>query len=151
MNIGANITKYIAKGVGIAALGIVARDSHIMAKLQSDVYAQSKDANACLDAFSNTQYLSVPSPTLSEMKKGVFKFETDSNVRHFVNSGIGYFKGFLSTMVNNVIPVGLGLGALLGKNIVSKCCAVGLGLYAGLTFFKDVLGFGHNNPLNKKY
>ena len=32
-----NFTKYLAKGVGVAALGIIAYDSHVVGKLQSDV------------------------------------------------------------------------------------------------------------------
>ncbi len=146
-----NFTKYLAKGVGATALGILAYDSHIVGKLQSDVYSKSRDADACMDAFSNSQYLTSPSATMSNLKKGVFNFETENNFRHFVNSAIGYFKGFGSMLVDNVVPLGLGLGALCGKGKWSKGSAIGLGIYAGFKLFKDVLGFGHYNDLNKKY
>lgn len=146
-----NFTKYLAKGVGATALGILAYDSHIVGKLQSDVYSKSRDADACMDAFSNSQYLTSPSATMSNLKKGVFNFETENNFRHFVNSAIGYFKGFGSMLVDNVVPLGLGLGALCGKGKWSKGSAIGLGIYAGFKLLKDVLGFGHYNDLNKKY
>lgn len=146
-----NFTKYLAKGVGATALGILAYDSHIVGKLQSDVYSKSRDADACMDAFSNSQYLTSPSATMSNLKKGVFNFETENNFRHFVNSAIGYFKGFGSMLVDNVVPLGLGLGALCGKGKWAKGSAIGLGIYAGFKLFKDVLGFGHYNDLNKKY
>lgn len=146
-----NFTKYLAKGVGVAALGVIAYDSHIVGKLQSDVYSKSRDADACMDAFSNSQYLTTPSATMSKLKKGVFNFEVESNARHFVNSAIGYFKGFGSMLVDNVVPLGLGLGALFGKGKWSKGSAIGLGIYAGIKLFKDVLGFGHYNDLNRKY
>ncbi len=92
-----------------------------------------------------------PSITASNLKKGVFNFEVESNFRHFVNSALGYFKGFGTMLIDSVVPLGLGLGALFGKGIVGKGSAIGLGAFAGIKFVKDVLGFGHYNDLNKKY
>ena len=146
-----NLPKYLTRGTGIAALGIIAYDAHILGKLQSDVYAKSKDANACMETFSNTQYLSSPSTTTANMKKVVNKYEMDSNFRHFFNSAVGYFKGFGQMLVSDVVLFGLGLGACFGKGSWGKGSAIGLGAYAGLKFFKDVLGFGHYNDLNRKY
>jgi hypothetical protein len=150
-SVKSNLTKYIAKGVGVAALGVVAYDAHVVGKLQSDVYSKTGDANACMETFSNTQYLSSPSVTTSKLKRGVFNWEVENNLRHFINSGIGYFKGFGSMLVNSVVPFGLGLGALLGKGKWSKGSAIGLGIYGVVKLFKDVLGFGHYNDLNRKF
>lgn len=150
-SVKSNLTKYIAKGVGAAALGVVAYDAHVVGKLQSDVYSKTGDANACMQAFSNTQYLSSPSVTTSKLKRGVFNWEVESNLRHFINSGIGYFKGFGSMLVSSVVPFGLGLGALLGKGKWSKGSAIGLGIFGAVKLFKDVLGFGHYNDLNRKF
>ncbi len=149
--VGNNIVKYLPKAVGIGALGVIAYDSHIVGKLQADVYAKSKDAEACMETFSNTQYLSTPSVTMSKLKDGVHQFELDSNWRHFANSAVGYFKGFGSMVVDNVVPFGLGLGALLGKGKWSKASAVGLACYGVVSFLKDVMGFGHYNDLNRKF
>ncbi len=146
-----NIVKYLTKGTGIAALGIVAYDAHIIGKLQSDSYSKRKDADACMDTYSNTQYLSSPSTTTASAKDFVNKVEMDSNIRHFFNSAIGYFRGVGQMLVNDVVPFGLGLGAVFGKNWVGKGSAIGLGAYAVLKVFKDVLGFGHYNDLNRKY
>jgi hypothetical protein len=146
-----NVIKYLPKAVGAAALGVVAYDAHIIGKLQSDVYAKSKDADACAETFNNTQYLSSPSMTTSKLKNGVNRFEMESNTRHFVNSAWGYFKGFGSMLVNSVVPLGLGLGALCAKGWWAKGSAIGLGIYAGIKFLKDVMGFGHYNDLNPKF
>ena len=146
-----NFTKYLAKGAGLAALGVVAYDSHITGKLQSDVYSKTRDANACMERFSNTQYLSSPSVTTSKLKRTVFNLEMEDNTRHFINSAIGYFKGFGSMLVNSVVPFGLGLTALLAKGKLAKGSAIGLGVYAVVKLFKDVLGFGHYNDLNRKF
>jgi hypothetical protein len=146
-----NVVKYLPKAVGLAALGVVAYDSHIVGKIQADVYSKSKDADACAETFNNTQYLSSPSMTTSKLKDGVNRLEMESNTRHFINSAIGYFKGFGSMMISSVVPLGLGLGAICGKGKWSKGSAIGLGIYAGFKFFKDVLGFGHYNDLNRKF
>ena len=146
-----NIVKYAAKGAGVAALGIVAYDAHVVGKLQSDIYSKTKDAEACMQTFSNTQYLSSPSVTTSNLKKSVFNLEVESNLRHFINSGIGYFKGFGSMLIDSVVPFTLGLTALCGKGKWSKGSAIGLGIYAGVKLFKDILGFCHYNALNHKF
>lgn len=144
-------TKYLAKATGIAALGVIGYDSHIVGKLQSDVYAKNKDAKACLRTVDNTRYLTDPSMTVSNLKDGVNRMELDNNFRHFVNSGIGYFKGFGSMLISNVIPLGLGLGALFAKGKWAKGSAIGLGAYGVIKIFKDVLGFGHANDLTRKW
>lgn len=146
-----NFIKYLPKAIGLGALGVVAYDSHIIGKLQADVYSKSKDADACAETFNNTQYLSNPSMTTLKLKNGVHRFEMENNSRHFVNSAIGYFKGFGSMLIHSVVPLGLGLGALFGKGNWAKGSAIGLGIYAGFKFFKDVLGFGHYNDLNRKF
>lgn len=146
-----NFGKYLCKGVGLAALGSVFYDSHVIGKLQADVYSKSKDADACMETFNNTQYLSSQSMTTSNAKKMVHNLEVESNMRHFFNSAIGYFKGFGSMLINNVVPLGLGIGALFGKKGWRAASAIGLGIYTGFKLFKDVLGFGHYNDLNKKY
>ena len=146
-----NVIKYLTKGAGIAALGITAYDAHILGKIQADTYSKSKDADACMETFSNTQYLSSPSTTTAALKDKVHDLETDSNLRHFVNSGIGYFKGFGSMLIDSVVPLALGIGAVFAKGKLAAGSAIGLGAYACIKFFKDVLGFGHYNDLNKKY
>ena len=148
---GKTIVKYLPKAVGIAALGVCAYDAHTWGKLQADVYAKSKDADACLRTFNNSMHLTSPSITESKLKEGVHKLETDNNFRHFVNSAVGYFKGFGSMLISSVVPFALGLGALCGKGWVGKGSAIGLGVYGVVKLFKDVLGFGHYNDLNKKY
>lgn len=149
--IKSNYVSYLAKGTGIAALALVAKDAHVIGKLQADTFAQSRDANAVEKTFNNTLYLSSPSMTQDAMKKGVFRWETENNFRNFFNSGIGYFKGFGSMLVNQVVPFTLGLTALIGKGKWSKGGAIGLGAYALISFLKDGLGLGQNNPLNRKF
>ena len=150
-NLKSNYATYLAKGTGIVGLGLIAKDAHVIGKIQADTYSQSRDADAIEKRANNKLYLSNPSVTMQKMKKTVFNWEVENNFRNFFNQGIGYFKGLGSMLVNNVIPLTLGLTALLGKGILSKASAIGLAGYGILSFFKDGLGMGHNDPLNKNF
>ena len=146
--IKANIVKYALKGLGAVALGMVAYDSHVIGKLQADTYSSSKDADAMAKRATNTLFLSSPSLIDSKIKDAALRVETENNTRHFFNAGIGYFKGFLSTMVSEVVPLGLGLGALLLPKGWRGASAIGLGIYGVTKFFKDFLGWGNSSDLN---
>ena len=147
-----NYGKYLAKGAGLVALGVVAKDAHTLGKINSEVYAQTQDAKACRDSYINSMFLADPSITTSKAKNFLFDWQVQDNTRHFVNSAIGYFAGMGSMLVNSVVPLGLGLGALLAKNNkVAGGFGIGLAAYGVVKFCKDVLGFGHSNDLNKMF
>lgn len=149
-SIKSNYGKYLAKSVGVAALGLIGYDAHVYGKLRSDSYAKNRDAENVCDSFMNTQFLTQPSAVMSKAKDKMFHLTLDENVRHFCNTAIGYFDGFGSSVISNALPFTLGLGALLTKGKISKAFAWGTAGYGALLFFKDVLGFGNRNDLNKK-
>ncbi len=147
-----NYGKYLAKGAGALALGIVGYDSHVLGKINSDAYAKTQDAKACRDSYNNTMFLADPSITTSKAKTFLFDWQIQDNVRHFVNSAIGYFKGFGSMLVSSVVPLGLGIGALVSKNNkVAGGFGIGLAAYSVVKFLKDVCGLGHSNDFKKKF
>lgn len=149
-NIKSNYGKYLAKAAGTVALGLIGYDAHNIGKLQSDVCAQSRDANVCMDLYENSQRLDTPSTIKGKMKEKVFKYELGSNILGFFNSGIGYFSGFGSMLVNNVVPLGLGLTALIAKNKKLACgSGIGLALYGAYSFIKDGFGVGTSKFLQK--
>lgn len=151
-NIKANYGKYLARCVGAAAVGLVGYDSHVLGKVQSDVYAKRCDANAVARTYANTMFMNDPSLVQSKVRKSVNNFEMDNNIRTFFNSAIGYVKGFGSMMINEVIPLGLGVGALFAKNkTAAKGCGWGLAAYAAFSFLKNGLGLGHYNDINSKF
>lgn len=150
-----NYGKYLAKAAGATAVGLVAYDAHVVGKLKADTYAQQREANRASSAAHNMRYLSEPSTIQSGIKKKLFNIEMENNFFKFINSGIGYFKGFGEMLISGVVPLGLGLTALLAgtKKHGTLCKAAGWGLvaYAGLKFFKDIIGVGNSNPLNSHF
>ncbi|MBQ8669596.1 hypothetical protein IJ472_07430 [bacterium] len=137
-----NAGKYLVKGVGIAALGLVAYDSHYVGKIQADKYATEKDAKAAAYFLNNMQYANDLSPVRGKIKKTAYEMELDQGWRRFFNLGIGYIKGFCSMLVSNVVPLGLGLATVLGKGKTSKFGAIGLGIYAVGSIIKNAFGIG---------
>jgi len=122
-NISGNWSKYAAKGVGLATLGLVGYDAHCVAKLQGDMYATEKDVYSACSYLNNTLYNPGMSTVAQKVKNGAFGMEVDQTWRRFFNLGIGYVKGFTSMLTNHVVPFALGLGALLTKGTASKICA----------------------------
>jgi len=145
-----NYGKYLARAAGGVALFTIARDSHTIGKLQSDVTAQTRDANICTDFFENSQRLDKPSITKSKMKDKVFRYQLGSNLLTFFNSGIGYFSGFTQNLISNVIGLTLSSTALFAKNKKIACgSGIGLAAFALFSFIKDGLGFGTTKFLQK--
>ncbi len=144
----ADYGKYITRGLGAAALYLCARDAHVYGKIQADADTKTKNAEAAHYYLNNTLTLNKPSMTKQKLQDGVFKYELDDNLRGFVNSFLGYFKGLGSSLVSDVIPLGLGLTALLakGKGLkLAKASGIGLLGLATYSIIKDGLGIGKNN------
>ena len=82
-----------------------------------------------------------------KIKNWSFTTELDQTYKRFFNEGIGYVRGFTGMLVNSVIPLGLGLGALFGGKTVAKGSTIGLAVYAGYKFVKNFFGIGTPNTL----
>ena len=151
MSIGTHLTtaknfvvKYIPKAVGVGTLGIIASDAHHIAKYEADTYATRKDADTTMYYLHNSMISNGLSRTEGAIKDAAYHMELDQGWRRFFNLGIGYVKSFTSMLVSNVVPLGLGLTALLTKGLPSKIAAgatVLYGLGKGIKAF-----FGIGNP-----
>ena len=139
----ANVGKILSRGVGAAAIYFIAKDAHVNGKVQADIDVKTKGAKAAAYFMENTMYMDRPSITKSRMKNWVFRKELGQNIRGFINSFTGYVKGFVRTLGQTVLPLGLGLMALLAKgNTLTKGSAIGLLAIGLFSFVKDGLGIG---------
>lgn len=150
-SIGRNIGTFATRATGLAALGIVSYDSHVMGKLEADTYSQSNEADRITSAAYNSTYLNEPSVTMGKIKKKIFNFQVDNNIFMPFDAAIGYFKGFGSNLIDNVITAGLGLGALLGGRKTSAFSALGLVLCGLYKVFNEAFGLSRHNRLNPPY
>ena len=113
------------------------------------MYASERDAANAAYYLNNSMYSTNMSKIQEGIKDASYTMELDCGWKRFINSGIGYIKGFSSMLVSHVVPFGLGLGALLAKGKTSKICAGGLGIYAGYEVLKNFFGWGTPNGLMK--
>lgn len=143
-----NAGKVLTKGIGLAALGLVGYDANYIGKLQADIYSSERDADMATFYLNNSLYSTNMSKFQSGIKDTAYTMELDQGWRRFFNSGIGYMKGFTSMLAEHVIPLGLGLGALLSKGKAGKICAGGIGLYAGFELIRNFFGIGTPKGLN---
>lgn len=149
MAIKNNAGKYIKKGVGLTALGMVAYESNYVGKIQADKYATERDALATAHYLNNTMYSNNLSPIRQGIKNAAYNLELNQSWRRFFNLGIGYVKGFCSMLVSNVIPLVLGLGTVLAKGKTATAFAIGLGVYGIGSAIKNFFGIGvPRGPLN---
>ena len=132
----------LAKTAGIAGLGMVAYDAHVIGRLNADVYASERDASATSHYVNNTLYSTNMSSIQDGIKQKALDMQLDQGWRRFFNSGIGYVKGFTSMLTEHVVPFGLGLATLLTKGKASKICAGGLGIYAAYELVRNFFGLG---------
>ena len=105
----------ITKGIGLAALGCVGYDAHYVGKIQSDLYASERDAANAAYYLNNSMYSTNMSKIQEGIKDASYTMELDCGWKRFINSGIGYIKGFSSMLVSHVVPFGLGAWRIVGK------------------------------------
>lgn len=149
----ADYGKFISRGIGAAALYFVARDAHVYGKIQADANMKTKNAEMSDYFLTNTMTLDKPSITKRNLQDEIFKYDLSHNIGGFVNSFIGYFKGLFDSLTSDVVPLGLGMAAVLakGKGLpFAKASAAGLAVLGAFSFVKDGLGVGKSHDLNSK-
>lgn len=137
----------LAKGVGIAGLGIVAVDSHHYGKVNSASYQKKVRAEGLSDTYMNTRTLDTPSIVQSKIKDKYMNYRLTENLSDFFTGITGYVKGFASMAVDNVVPLVLSAATIMTKGKVSKALGASLLAYGGLFMAKDVIGIGKPKEL----
>lgn len=137
------LSNYIAKGVGVAGLGLIAYDAHKAGQMEASRHEKNEKATSLSEHFMEDMKLDSPSTVKSNLKKRVFQYHMDENFTGFFASAKGYLNGFSSMLVNDIIPLGLAAGTvLMPKGILSKTFGAGLLAYGGIFLLQDVFGIG---------
>lgn len=144
-----NRAKILTSAIGIAGLGVVGYDAHNVGKIQSDLYASEHDAKATAYYLNNDMYVTSMSRSQEKVRDLAFKTELGQGWRRFINTPIGYVKGFFTMLISHAVPLALSLGAIFGKGGVAKGSAIGLGVYGAYEFIKNFFGLGTPGSLTK--
>lgn len=135
-----NVSNIIIKAIGIAGLGSVLYDSHILGKQECKMTQNVLKTNSIEKTYIDTLSLDTPSKTKDIMKKRFLNYKLNENFTTFFTGAAGYVKGFTKMLVNNVIPFGLALGTVATKGFASKSCGIGLAGYGVVYLLHDVMG-----------
>ena len=145
-----NIPKIASQALGVAGLGLVLHDSHTLGKIESAALQRKSGAEMGLTAYENTMMQNSPSVVQMEVKKKLSNTLMDENITEFFSGMSGYTKGFTRMLVDNVIPLGLSLGAVLAKPAwASKAFGAGLLAYGLLFVVREGLGALKPNDLSR--
>lgn len=150
-----SISNVLAKTAGIIGLGLVAYDSHKVGQHHSITTANNIKANNITNRYLDNVKLDSSSFVENGMQKGIFKYSLDENISTFFTGIGGYFKGFTSMLVSNVIPFGLALGAFLGGGLkgqgiggkISKFSGIGLLAYGAMALAQGIFGIGKEKTI----
>ena len=144
-----NKGRILTSGVGVLGLGFIGYDAHYYGKIKSDLYASEKDAASAAYYLNNDMYVTSMSKTEEKVRDLSLKMELGHGWKRFINSAIGYVRGFFTMLISHVVPLGLSLGAIMAPGKWNKVCAGGLGLYGLYEFVKNFFGFGTPGSLLK--
>ena len=127
---------------GLAGIGAVLWDAHSHAKVKGAMTERNEKTDSLTKSYMN-QFKSDSSSFVKDAaKKRLFALEADENVSGFFTNLKGYVGGFTSMLIDDVVPLGLSLGALISKGTVSKGFGIGLLAYGGVFIAQEFFGIG---------
>lgn len=142
VNVSGGFTGLLAKGAGLTGLGLVTWDAHHFAKEEASKHTKNFKAENLTEHYMNDRKLESPSIVQSKVKEHILNFWADENITSPFTHVAGYVKGFGEMLVQNVVPLGLSVGAVLTKGIVSKGFGIGLAAFGGLYLLREGFGIG---------
>lgn len=113
-----NPLKVATAAVGVAGIGVALYDAHALGKLKAYENKNTKNADAALNYFNNTQYLDNESQATAKVKEAMFEWELTNNLRGAWNASSGYSEGFFHGLIRHAVPLVASVAAigLKGKN-----------------------------------
>ena len=142
------VSNIVCKTVGIAGMSAVLYDSYSVAKKNTGRVSQMENADHFEKVNASTRTLNGESSVNRTMQKKVAEMRMDNPLFSIMGNVKGFTKGFLNTLVNNLLTVAFSGLALATKGTMSKIGAwgtVGCGL---LTIAREGFGLGKNTPVD---
>ncbi len=132
-----------AKAAGVIGVGAILYDAHSYAKLEAYDKKHTKNADAALKYFKNTEYLTNKSQITSKFKDWMFRWELSNRIRGVWNATTGYVGSFVGNLFSNAIPLAASVGTVALKGTK---CKIAAGVLAVSTLYNTLAhGFSHIN------
>ncbi len=148
-----NFYTLASKALGVMTAGIIAYDAHKSGTINGTMTAKKNVANTMVDHYVQSNNISKLSTIEANSKKAWFRFVMDNNIKEFFDATVGYIGGFVSNVVDNVVPAALATGTLVcgAKKApkVGKLCGLGLLLYGAKYMLFNVMSLGKRDYLKE--
>lgn len=145
------IGNILAKGSGLAGLGVIAYDAHQYGKIKAKIAGKNQQASSALDSYMDTTQLNSTSTIMNKIQNKRHSLEMDgkllSGPRNFFSRAKGYIKGVAESLASNVVPLALTAGTLLTKGKISQGFGIGLAAYGAVQVGRNAFGAGRTNYL----
>ncbi|MEI8377945.1 MAG: hypothetical protein WCF95_05345 [bacterium] len=154
-----SFSTFLIRSVGAATIGLSLYEMNYKSK-EHAVYGTREDtAKHLTDLYLKHNTSTDGHISTERMKDRYREWAMDDtygpNLQYAKNRTVGFKHGFMA----NIIPLALGVGALMAHStsrlavykgfvpkIVSGCCAIAIGLFAANNIYKNVLGLGRSHP-----
>ena len=135
-----SLSGILIKTMGVGSLGLGVYDAHCRARRESIRQGKNNMANNGVDSWLNTTRLESESDVEAAMRGEARDILMDSPLPKITGNITGYCKGFIASIVDNVVPIVLGAGALMSKcgGRMAKLFGGSLGVYA---LYKTIRAF----------
>lgn len=141
-------TKIACRTLGAAGICLACVDSHKIAKQFAGIGSDYTQERYLERAYFSSRTTDKVSPASNALREKTFELRSKNPIPSIYGKIKGRVQGFMYGMANWLPVVICSAFAILGKNILAKAGAIGLGTIAVYKVLRDGFGLGKNNPMN---
>lgn len=142
------ITRIACRTIGAAGIVLACCDSHKVAKQFSAIGADHAQEHYLEKAYFSSRTTDTVSPSSNALREKTFELRSKNPLPSIGGKMKGRRQGFLYGMSNWLPVIACSSLALLGKNILAKAGAIGIGILTAYKVMREGFGLGKNNPMN---
>lgn len=141
------VTKIACRTLGVAGMTLACVNSAKIAKQFSAIGSDYAQEHYLEKVYYKTRTIDKVSPADNAMREKAFEMRSKNPIPSIRGKIKGGFQGFMYGMANCLPLVACSALAILGKNILAKAGAIGLGCIAVYKVLRNGFGVGKNNPM----
>jgi hypothetical protein len=128
-------------------MAVACYDAAKISKQFSEIGSDHAQENYLQKAYYNSRTLDNVSYTSDALRSKTFELRSKNPIPSIYGKAKGGFQGFMYGLANSLPLIICSSFAILGKNILAKLGALGIGAIALYKLIRDGFGVGKNNPM----
>jgi len=139
--------KIVCKTLGTAGIAVACYDAAKISKQYSVIGSDRAQENYLQNVYYNSRTLDNVSYTSNALREKTFELRSKNPIPSIYGKANGRFQGFMYGLANSLPLIICSSFAILGKNLLAKLGALGIGGIAIYKLARDGFGVGKNNPM----